>query len=205
MNFVARELLVIGVLAVVAVLLAGALFPQDDNPDTPSFDRPPAADVQESELTPAGGGELRIITATPAVTQEMPTATSTLVPNSTANTQPPGGSPTPMPPQQPRSAPSADFSGRWRIVDTISEGAGTGQTFTFDVTLQQNGNSLSGGNSGIVITGTVQDQTAVLTYSQAALGHMGTFNWTLTGPNTARGTFTSSVPNSGTSTLQRLP
>ena len=37
------------------------------------------------------------------------------------------------------------FSGNWRVIDTITEGSGVGQTFTFDIHLVQVGNTLTGG------------------------------------------------------------
>jgi hypothetical protein len=52
------------------------------------------------------------------------------------------------------------------------------------------------------MSGFVEGPTATLSYTQPALGLAGTFSWTMMG-NAAFGTFTSSVPNSGTSQLVR--
>jgi hypothetical protein len=107
------------------------------------------------------------------------------------------------PASQPPAVASASFSGSWRVVDTVTSGSGAGQSFSFDVALSQEGNRLSGGNSGIVMNGRVEGATATLTYSQPALGITGTFVWTMTGSG-AVGSFTSSVPNAGDSRLVPL-
>ena len=86
----------------------------------------------------------------------------------------------------------------------MTQGPGTGQSFTFDISLQQTGNTISGGNSGLQITGSVDGQTASVTYTQPAIGHTGSFTWTMVTATRAEGTFSSSLPNAGTSTLQRL-
>src|SRR5262245_15009121 len=113
MNFFMRELLIIGVLVVAAVLISGAWIAQSDKSSEPSFRQLPAADIQELQLTPAVGRELVLITATPTVRRELSTPTSTPIPIQTASARPAFESPTPPPPPQ-RPAPTADFSGRWR-------------------------------------------------------------------------------------------
>jgi hypothetical protein len=90
------------------------------------------------------------------------------------------------------------------VVDTVTEGPGTGQTFSFDVTLQQDGAVLRGGNSGLTINGVVQGNTASVAYVQPGLGYTGTFHWTMQSRAEARGSFTNSAPNSGSSVLVRL-
>ena len=97
--------------------------------------------------------------------------------------------------------PVRSFSGSWTAVDTVLDGQGAGQTFTFDVTLNQNGKSLTGGNGGITISGTVDGPKANLTFIQTSVGYQGTFTWTMTNGGNAEGTFSSSVPNSGRSEL----
>jgi hypothetical protein len=73
------------------------------------------------------------------------------------------------------------------------------------VQLRQDGNAITGGNSGIVINGSVFGRTATVQFSQPALGHSGSFTWTMSGDGaSASGSFTSSVPNAGQSTLIRL-
>jgi hypothetical protein len=91
----------------------------------------------------------------------------------------------------------------WRILDTITAGTGRGESFAFDVVLQQNGALVTGGTDGIQITGRVDGQTATLTYRQPDLGYTATFTLTLVDGTWGGGTFTSSV-NAGTSTLHRL-
>ena len=85
----------------------------------------------------------------------------------------------------------------------MTSGSGTGQTFAFDVQLTQSGSTLSGGNSGMVITGTVQGNTAQAQFVQPQLGYTGTFTWTMSGDGNAYGTFTSTAGNAGTSALIR--
>ena len=222
MSSFTRELIIVGVLLVGIALVVGAWVSQYDRSDSPRLGMPPEAALDGATVTPAAGGSLRIVTATVQVTREVPAATQPIAPTATpaprlqvtviATEAPAGATQAPAIPTQP-SAPtqvipaavSGDFSGRWRIVDTITSGAGTGQSFTFDVSLQQTGNRITGGNAGIQIDGTVSGQTATVTYTQPALGHTGGFTWTLVSAARAEGTFTSSLPNSGSSILQRLP
>jgi hypothetical protein len=169
-------------------------------------DAPQYAALQPTATTASsqgGSNEGRQATATAQVP-------STPTPRST-NTPQPAASPTvasapvvPATVQQPPAATgaTADFSGNWSVIDTVTAGTGAGQTFSFDVTLTQTGNSLSGGNSGIQISGAVSGSTATVTYAQPALRLTGTFTWTMSNGG-ASGTFTSSVPNSGSSQLIR--
>ena len=141
-------------------------------------------------------------TNTPQATA--PAATSTAVPPSPAPpTSAQAPPPAPAPPPPPPAAAAANFSGAGQVLDTVTSGSGAGQTYTFDVTLVQSGNQLTGGNSGIQISGSVNGQTATATYTQPALGITGTFEWTFLSSGNAAGTFTSSVPNAGTSQLVR--
>jgi hypothetical protein len=215
MSSVTRELIIIGIVAVAVALGVGAWMSQYDRSDEPRIGLPPEAVIDGSTVTPAAGGSLRIVTATVPVTRESVAPISTAVPPTQPPviiaeativvTQAPEATQAPAATQIVPAAVSGDFSGRWRIVDTITSGSGAGQTFTFDVSLQQTGNTISGGNAGIQINGSVSGQTATVTYTQPALGHTGTFSWTLVSAARAEGTFTSSVPNAGISILQRLP
>lgn len=135
-------------------------------------------------------------TVTPAVTRTSAPPSPT-APAPTSTSVPQQSTPTPV-----SNAP-ADFSGAWLVVDTVTSGSGAGQTFSFEVTLTQNGGLLSGGNSGIVIQGQIEGRTATATYTQPALGLTGTFSWTMSAEGNAAGSFTSSVPNAGTSQLVR--
>jgi hypothetical protein len=101
-------------------------------------------------------------------------------------------------------AGSASLTGNWRILDTVTEGAGSGQSFTFDVALVQSGSSLQGGNFELSIVGTVDGGSVIAQFAQPS-GITGTFSWTVIDDGSASGTFESSVPNSGTSQLIRLP
>jgi hypothetical protein len=150
-----------------------------------------------------------IVSVTPTQSSGVATAVPTDPPPETSVPTEVVPSPTATPPLRQAPAPPAsnpaDFAGRWRITDTITEGEGAGQTYSFDVSLEQDGNALSGGNDGIQITGTVTGDTATVGYVQPAHGLQGTFVWTMTGDGVATGAFTSSYPNSGTSVLERLP
>jgi hypothetical protein len=102
------------------------------------------------------------------------------------------------------AVPTANFAGTWRIVDTVLEGSNSGQTFSFEVRLSQSGSTITGGNSGIAITGYVEGLTAFANYVQPALGYTGTFTWTMASNELAQGSFTNSYPNAGSSSLFRL-
>lgn len=148
------------------------------------------------------------VTATPT---EEPAATEPPVLSTVAPApQPPDPTPEPATPiaaapptPPPEAAVAESLSGNWRITDTVTEGAGIGQTFTFDVVLTQSGSSVQGGNFELSIVGTVEDGLVTAQFTQPA-GISGTFVWTLAGNGAASGTFESSVPNRGTSQLQRL-
>jgi hypothetical protein len=86
----------------------------------------------------------------------------------------------------------------------VTQGANAGQTFQFEVTLVQQGNGLTGGNSNIVLSGAVNGPTASVAYVQPGLGYTGTFTWTMGADGNASGQFTNSYPNSGTSQLIRI-
>lgn len=165
-------------------------------------------------------GSLFLITATPSSeaglatpsTEGPPTATPS---PPTATPQPSTETPAPAtaeisagPGVPPASAVSpaaqANFAGRWRVTDTVTQGSNAGETFTFDVALSQQGNRITGGNGGIQISGTVEGDVATLQYVQPALGLSGAFVWTMVSPDRAEGTFTNSFPNAGNSTLVRL-
>lgn len=151
----------------------------------------------------------RTPTATPS---PEPTPTPTSAP--TVAPTPPPPPPTPAPTEPPRPAPTqappltaapANFAGAWRIVDSILQGRGAGQTFTFQVSITQTGNSIQGGAPGaIALSGTVAGNIATVEFSQPGLGITGIFIWTMGADGNATGTFTSTVPNSGTSQLIRL-
>jgi hypothetical protein len=111
-----------------------------------------------------------------------------------------GSTPAPPPP----TTSSEPFTGTWRIVDTVTSGSGAGSVFTFDVVLVQSGSVVEGGGGGLQIFGTVDGQTAQVQFSQPAQGYVGAFAWTLSSPDRAAGSFTTSGLNSGTSELIRL-
>jgi len=151
-------------------------------------------------------------TATPTPTAApTPTPTPALTPTPTPQPTP---SATPIATEPPRPAPTqpapvtpalANFAGTWRIVDSILQGRGAGQTFSFQVSITQAGASIQGGATGaIALAGTVAGNIATVEFSQPGLGISGIFIWTLGADGNATGTFTSNVPNSGTSQLIRV-
>lgn len=165
--------------------------------------QPPTASCREritevfvADRAPAGGQRVQAppATATPPVA-----ATATprpAVATATPRNQPPGRGPDGGgPPGQQRS-----FSGDWRITNVITSGFGAGQTITFDVRIVQDGNMLSGGNDSIQFFGTIEGNVASLNFIQNSPSLTGTFQWTFTDAG-ASGTFSTSAPSNGTSTL----
>lgn len=186
-------------------------------------------DDDTSEATPASTSAARVVvTSTPAPASPTPaTPTAAATPTATAPPTPtPAPSPTPTPTPQPtppptpvateapRPAPTpaapvtpapASFAGSWRIVDSVLQGRGAGQTFTFQVSIGQSGSSISGGAPGaLTLAGTVAGNIATVEFTQPGLAINGIFIWTLGADGNATGTFTSNVPNSGTSQLIRI-
>jgi hypothetical protein len=184
--------MIAGLVVVAGILAIGALVSGDDDPNSPQTALPPASEVDKAP-TSEPEGEPQPVSVTPAPTRETPRATQPPQPTS----------PTPAASQPTPAAAHADFTGLWRILDTITAGTGRGESFAFDVVLQQNGALVTGGTEDIQITGRVDGQTATLTYRQPDLGYTATFTLTLVDGMWGGGTFTSAV-NAGTSTLHRL-
>lgn len=122
-----------------------------------------------------------------------------------AATQPPQRRPTATATPAPwGAAGQVDLTGRWQITDTVSYGAGGGQSFGFSVTFSQQGATFSGAGDGLSISGTVSGLTVEATYTQDN-GSGGTFAWTLSADGSSfAGTFTNSRGNGGSSSGQRL-
>lgn len=95
------------------------------------------------------------------------------------------------------------LSGRFRITDTITSGNGAGTVVSFDITLQQTGSLVSGGNNDLSVSGRMDSGMLIAQFVQPALGYSGTFRWRLDASGGV-GEFASSVPNSGTSRLVKL-
>ena len=109
----------------------------------------------------------------------------------------------PPPPPAPQAQGVPALNGRFRIVDTVTEGEGAGLVVSFDVDLRQSGSTVSGGNDEISLSGQVEANTARVQFVQPRLGYTGTFLWLLNASG-GSGTFSSSVPNRGTSQLVRM-
>lgn len=146
--------------------------------------------------------------ATPNATEESPTTTPEPIEEPPTPTPEPVDTPTPTveatAPPDPSAAAPPGLSGRWRIVDTVTDGAGAGQIFTFDVVLTQSGSSFSGGNFELSLSGVIAGDSITAQFAHPS-GITGSFAWTLGADGTASGAFESSAPNSGTSQLIRLP
>jgi hypothetical protein len=156
---------------------------------------------------------------TPVATATIPASpTSTIVATATPSPRPAAAaSPTtiaPTPTSSPSAAPTqvlppaqsvANFAGSWRLVDTVVQGRGAGETYAFFVTIRQADSALQGGAPGAIsLSGTVAANVATVEFSQPTLGVTGIFIWTMNADGNATGTFTSSIPNSGTSHLLRV-
>ena len=197
-----RLIMIVGLVVVAGILAIGALVSGEDEPSTQETALPPESAIDEA---PTSVPEAPTVTVAPQPTREAPKATQAPQPSPTpqATQRPSRQSPTPAA-AEPTPAPTpADFTGLWRILDTVTQGVGAGESFAFDVVLQQNGVLVTGGTEGIQISGRVDGQTATLTYRQPDLGYTATFTLTLVDGMWGGGTFRSSV-NAGTSTLHRL-
>jgi hypothetical protein len=205
------KLMAVGVLIIAGAICISALVSGADSPS-----KAPAADLAQDDQialdAPSGTPEDQLLSA-PSATPVQPTATPTRRASPTPPPTKAPATPTTAPSVSPTAVPSttpasqtatADFSGRWRMFYTVMSGAGTGQSFSFDIVLRQNGTQITGGNAGMLVSGYVTGNVATLNYIQPSTGYSGTFVWTQSAPGVAQGTFTSSYPNSGSSTLQRL-
>jgi hypothetical protein len=157
--------------------------------------------------TPMQSPEAAELSTPPAtrVTTAEPTVAPTPVPSPPPSPATVAATPVPRPAAEtPVALEASNLSGRWRIVDTVAEGAGVGQTFSFDVVLTQSGFSFSGGNLELSLAGNVGGSSVTAQFTQPS-GITGSFSWSLGPGGNGSGTFQSSVPNSGTSQLIRLP
>lgn len=183
--------------AVVAWLAAsGSGGPQAGSaPETPAPTEPARTASRTATRAPAP-------TATPT---ETATATPTATATATARPQP-----TPVPPTATRAGPTpttparqGDLSGRWQIVDTVTNGPGANETYTFTVQLQQAGSAISGSGGGLTLAGERQGDRVVVAFERS--GGTGYFIWTAQGNNLLTGTFRDNgAGNGGTSIARRL-
>jgi trypsin-like peptidase len=102
------------------------------------------------------------------------------------------------------STQATSYAGRWRITDTVTSAQGTGEIYVFDVDFYQYGDELIGLSEELVMSGYVVGGGIQMGWSNLQAGLDGTFHWTMQSPDFGTGTFVSSVPNSGTSVLERL-
>jgi hypothetical protein len=116
---------------------------------------------------------------------------------------PPRGEP-PPPSEPPREeAPARSIAGIWRISDSPTFGAGVGETYTFIVTIRQDGGSVSGSGDGLVLNGSIAGRSVEVSYTQGQ--YSGTFSWQLNGNGRRMvGSFTNSSGNGGISVAERV-
>jgi hypothetical protein len=179
-----------------AFLLQGTPFPRQGGTDGEPAPDPTA--TPRTVLAAASPAQ-----AAPSATPTRPAATPTRRAPGPATQQPTAAAPNRRSGDDDDRESAADFSGRWTVTDTVTSGANSGQTFTFDVVIIQVGSYISGGNTGLFLNGRVEGETARVDYVQPALGLSGEFEWTMQPSGTATGTFTSSLPNRGSSRLTR--
>ncbi len=179
----------------------------------------------------AGASPTAAPAAAPSARATSPAATPTQTPPATRSPAPATRSPEPVTPsptptrpatrtptQMPQPRPAAtnspdagaggwgaiDLSGSWQITDGVTYGPGSGQSFSFTITLSQRGTAFSGAGDGLSISGTVSGATLHAEYAQDN-GSDGTFDWVLAPDGDSfNGTFTNSSGNGGTSSGQRL-
>lgn len=157
---------------------------------------------------------------TPAPRTAEPTRRSPEPPTQSPAQRPtasPAEPPIPAPTQPPTQRPSAtrtavpqirnqsipNLAGSWLILDTVTYGPGTGSAFPFTVAIQQQGNQIAGGGSGLSFSGVIDGLNVHVDYVQDN-GATGTFDWQ-TDPNggSLAGSFTNSTGNGGQSIGQR--
>jgi membrane peptidoglycan carboxypeptidase len=137
-----------------------------------------------------------VATATPRVAvTPTPGVAATATPR-----QSPGRGPDGQGPPGQRSS-TADFTGDWRLVYTVTEGSNAGQSFSVQIRIAQEGNVIIGGNATIQLFGVVEEETASITFVQSSPSMSGSFRLSLNGQGQASGTFTTSSASSGTATM----
>jgi hypothetical protein len=159
-----------------------------------------------------GGGEAMLpgaLTITgPAAPPSAPVAGATQLPVAIARSATPtspaaGRSASSTTPQATVTAAPTDISGRWALVDTVTNGPGTGAQFSFAITISQQGSAVSGMGSGLTLTGVIDGGTIRASYVQDN-GSTGGFVWSLDATSGAfTGSFTNSIGNAGESVGQR--
>ena len=169
---------------------------------SPEFQASPVLQGRGPDVAPTAASSPQQAEASPTAARATASATppaSTATPSRVAPTT------TPAAQQQALSggADATQLNGRFRITDTVTEGQGAGLVVNFDVDLRQDGSAVSGGSGDITLTGVVEGRQVRMQFTQPRLGYTGTFLWSLDGTGRGSGTFSTSVPNSGTSVLTR--
>jgi S1-C subfamily serine protease len=96
------------------------------------------------------------------------------------------------------SAPDCPVTGVWEMTDTVTYGDGTGQSFQFEMTIDQSGQQISGYTGSLTFTGTRSG--TVITVQFTRPGGTGYFSWTLQPDGTLEGGYADAgAKNGGTS------
>jgi hypothetical protein len=113
-------------------------------------------------------------TATPESPIETPTSESaTATPTQRQGREPPRSSPTPAPRSQEQD--NIDLEGRWQVTDRVAFGHGSGETYRFDITLEQDGDRVTGRGNGMSFEGRLQEDVLTVLFTRP--GGFGIFIW----------------------------
>ncbi|MEX0781658.1 MAG: hypothetical protein WD557_03340 [Dehalococcoidia bacterium] len=165
-------------------------------PETPTPDTPPSTPTPEPATPRSTATEVPTRTptpersTTPGRSQRRPDPTSTATPTAT-----------PRPSQE---QPTVSMSGRWRVTDTVHFGMSTGQSFTVDISLSQQGQRVTGtGSDGFRFEGHIDGN--VLTLAFTSPGGVGIFIWGLLPDGSFTGDWRDyTAQNGGPSTMSRV-
>ncbi|MGH2609298.1 MAG: hypothetical protein ACRDHF_09440 [Tepidiformaceae bacterium] len=162
-------------------------------------DHTPEATAEPATATP----EPPTATLTPTPEPPTPTATPTQRP---AVRKPSRPSSTPSPTAPPRSQEQVNISmaGRWKVTDRVDFGTAAGETFTFDITLRQEGDRVFGSGNGMSFEGRLQDEVLTILFTRP--GGFGIFVWNLLPDGSFSGDWHDfTAQNGGPSTLAPIP
>jgi hypothetical protein len=100
---------------------------------------------------------------------------------------------------------TANFTGSWLVREYIIEGEGARRLTTYEISLVQEGVTLTGSGGGMSLRGRVDGKTADLEYRRPADGSSGVLTWTLHADGAAAGVLTATGSTKGLVALQKLP
>jgi hypothetical protein len=92
------------------------------------------------------------------------------------------------------------MAGRWQVKDNVDFGTAAGETFTFDITLRQDGDRVSGTGNGMTFQGRLDETVLTLAFTRP--GGSGIFVWGLLPDGSFSGAWHDfTAQNGGPSTL----